>query len=846
MTETEQQPAEIKDEPMDTRSGDQSYNESSIQILEGLEAVRKRPGMYIGDTADGSGLHHLVYEVVDNSIDEALAGYATKIEVTIHTDNSISVVDDGRGIPSAIKWDDKHEPKRSAAEIALTELHAGGKFDNNGYKISGGLHGVGVSCVNALSTWLRLVVRRDGEARLIEFERGKVKNRIVERARDPNTGLEVEISPMKLLGPTSRRGTEVHFLPDLKIFEQVTQFNYDTLLSRLRELSFLNSGVAIDLKDLRTAHESHLQTDKGLVAYVEFKNKSRTVLHPKIFHARETVDVNGVPIEVEIAMQWQDGYNEVLSAYTNNIPQRDGGTHVTGLRAAMTRVLKNYIAQNELAKKAKVDPEGDDMREGLTCVLSVKVPQPKFSSQTKDKLVSSEVRPAVEDVVSRELELFLEQNPNDAKMICEKIVAAARAREAARKARDMTRKTFSGGGLPGKLADCREKNPALSELFLVEGDSAGGSAKKGRNSQYQAILPLRGKVLNVEKAAQDKLLDSEQIRMLTLALGTNIGKNFDISKLRYHRIIIMTDADVDGAHIRTLLLTLFYRQMPELIENGYVYIAQPPLYKVQKNARDKTGVFLKDEEEMSNYLKRLALQDAALYRTGEDVKQGAAVRGTALEALVDEYLQASDVIARLGGAIDRGVLLAIAAGADINLENSFTAEESARNLTAQLRDPNVKVEPYYDEESEKHQLKIHRLRHGNTKTTTVFPEFTLSADYKKLSESAHMLQGVIGDGAVVERGDARTPVKNFAEAVNWLIRQAEKGIIRQRYKGLGEMNPEQLRDTTMDPKVRRMLRVRIEDAANADAVFSMLMGDIVEPRREFIETNALCASNIDA
>lgn len=846
MTETEQQPAEIKDEPMDTRSGDQSYNESSIQILEGLEAVRKRPGMYIGDTADGSGLHHLVYEVVDNSIDEALAGYATKIEVTIHTDNSISVVDDGRGIPSAIKWDDKHEPKRSAAEIALTELHAGGKFDNNGYKISGGLHGVGVSCVNALSTWLRLVVRRDGEARLIEFERGKVKNRIVERARDPNTGLEVEISPMKLLGPTSRRGTEVHFLPDLKIFEQVTQFNYDTLLSRLRELSFLNSGVAIDLKDLRTAHESHLQTDKGLVAYVEFKNKSRTVLHPKIFHARETVDVNGVPIEVEIAMQWQDGYNEVLSAYTNNIPQRDGGTHVTGLRAAMTRVLKNYIAQNELAKKAKVDPEGDDMREGLTCVLSVKVPQPKFSSQTKDKLVSSEVRPAVEDVVSRELELFLEQNPNDAKMICEKIVAAARAREAARKARDMTRKTFSGGGLPGKLADCREKNPALSELFLVEGDSAGGSAKKGRNSQYQAILPLRGKVLNVEKAAQDKLLDSEQIRMLTLALGTNIGKNFDISKLRYHRIIIMTDADVDGAHIRTLLLTLFYRQMPELIENGYVYIAQPPLYKVQKNARDKTGVFLKDEEEMSNYLKRLALQDAALYRTGEDVKQGAAVRGTALEALVDEYLQASDVIARLGGAIDRGVLLAIAAGADINLENSFTAEESARNLTAQLRDPNVKVEPYYDEESEKHQLKIHRLRHGNVKTTTVFPEFTLSADYKKLSESAHMLQGVIGDGAVVERGDARTPVKNFAEAVNWLIRQAEKGIIRQRYKGLGEMNPEQLRDTTMDPKVRRMLRVRIEDAANADAVFSMLMGDIVEPRREFIETNALFASNIDA
>ena len=519
------------------------YNEKSIQILEGLEAVRKRPGMYIGDTADGSGLHHLVYEVVDNSIDEALAGFASHIAVTIHVDNSVSVIDDGRGIPTAIKWDDKHDPKRSAAEIALTELHAGGKFDNNGYKISGGLHGVGVSCVNALSTWLRLIVRRDGEARLLEFERGKVKNRIVEKQTSPITGAPADVSPMRLLGKTNLRGTEVHFLPDNTIFEQITTFNYETLLSRLRELSFLNSGVSISLRDERTDHEAKLKTEKGLVAFVEFKNQSRNVLHPTIFHAKETVESNGTPVEVEIAMQWQDGYNEVLTAYTNNIPQRDGGTHVTGLRAAMTRVLKNYIAKNELAKKAKVEPEGDDMREGLTCVLSVKVPQPKFSSQTKDKLVSSEVRPAVEEVVARELELFLEQHPNDAKIICEKVVAAARAREAARKARDMTRKNIMGGGLPGKLADCREKNPALSELFLVEGDSAGGSAKMGRDSQYQAILPLRGKVLNVEKAAQDKLLDSEQIRMLTLALGTNIGKNFDISKLRYHRIIIMTDAD---------------------------------------------------------------------------------------------------------------------------------------------------------------------------------------------------------------------------------------------------------------------------------------------------------------
>ena len=821
------------------------YNEKSIQILEGLEAVRKRPGMYIGDTADGSGLHHLVYEVVDNSIDEALAGFASHIAVTIHVDNSVSVIDDGRGIPTAIKWDDKHDPKRSAAEIALTELHAGGKFDNNGYKISGGLHGVGVSCVNALSTWLRLIVRRDGEARLLEFERGKVKNRIVEKQTSPITGAPADVSPMRLLGKTNLRGTEVHFLPDNTIFEQITTFNYETLLSRLRELSFLNSGVSISLRDERTDHEAKLKTEKGLVAFVEFKNQSRNVLHPTIFHAKETVESNGTPVEVEIAMQWQDGYNEVLTAYTNNIPQRDGGTHVTGLRAAMTRVLKNYIAKNELAKKAKVEPEGDDMREGLTCVLSVKVPQPKFSSQTKDKLVSSEVRPAVEEVVARELELFLEQHPNDAKIICEKIVAAARAREAARKARDMTRKNIMGGGLPGKLADCREKNPALSELFLVEGDSAGGSAKMGRDSQYQAILPLRGKVLNVEKAAQDKLLDSEQIRMLTLALGTNIGKNFDISKLRYHRIIIMTDADVDGAHIRTLLLTLFYRQMPQLIENGYVYIAQPPLYKVKKNSSDH-GRFLKDEAEMSAYLKELATQDAALFRTKSDYQSGIAIRGTALETLINEYLQAHEVIARLIGAIDKGVLLAIASGVTVDLQNAFTAQDTADRLSSEMRDSNVKIEVYFNEQVEKHQLKIHRLKHGNYKTTTLSPEFVLSEDYKKLQESAHALQGVIGDGAVISRAKANNPIKNFDEAVNWLIKQAEKGIILQRYKGLGEMTPKQLKETTMDPKVRRMLKVRIEDAASADAIFSMLMGDVVEPRREFIELNARFVSNIDA
>ena len=475
----------------------------------------------------------------------------------------------------------------------------------------------------------------------------------------------------------------------------------------------------------------------------------------------------------------------------------------------------------------------------------MKVPQPKFSSQTKDKLVSSEVRPAVEEVVARELELFLEQHPNDAKIICEKIVAAARAREAARKARDMTRKNIMGGGLPGKLADCREKNPALSELFLVEGDSAGGSAKMGRDSQYQAILPLRGKVLNVEKAAQDKLLDSEQIRMLTLALGTNIGKNFDISKLRYHRIIIMTDADVDGAHIRTLLLTLFYRQMPQLIENGYVYIAQPPLYKVKKNSSDH-GRFLKDEAEMSAYLKELATQDAALFRTKSDYQSGIAIRGTALETLINEYLQAHEVIARLCGAIDKGVLLAIACVVTFDLQISFTAQVTADRLSSEMRDSNVKIEVYFNEQVEKHQLKIHRLKHGNYKTTTLSPEFVLSEDYKKLQESAHALQGVIGDGAVISRAKANNPIKNFDEAVNWLIKQAEKGIILQRYKGLGEMTPKQLKETTMDPKVRRMLKVRIEDAASADAIFSMLMGDVVEPRREFIELNARFVSNIDA
>ena len=782
--------------------------------------------------------------------DAALAGHCDDILVTIHSDNSISVVDNGRGIPTGIKMDDKHEPKRSAAEIALTELHAGGKFNQNSYKVSGGLHGVGVSCVNALSKMLRLTIRRDGKVHAMEFSRGFVQNRITEEVNG------VPVSPMKVIGETEKRGTEVHFLPDTDIFQQNNEFHYEILAKRLRELSFLNNGVRIRLKDERTGKEDDFAGAGGVKGFVNFINKGKTVLHPNIFHAMgDRQSDQGTNIGVEVAMQWNSGYNEQVLCFTNNIPQRDGGTHLTGLRAAMTRVINKYIDDSELAKKAKVEVTGDDMREGLTCVLSVKVPEPKFSSQTKDKLVSSEVRGPVEDIVSRLLFDYLQERPNDAKIIVGKIIEAARAREAARKARDMTRRkgVLDGMGLPGKLADCQEKDPALCEIYIVEGDSAGGSAKQGRDRKFQAILPLRGKILNVEKARYEKLLTSNEILTLITALGTGIGKaggstgsdDFNVAKLRYHRIIIMTDADVDGAHIRTLLLTFFYRQMPELVERGHIYIAQPPLYKVKVGKEEQ---YIKDQLALDLFLLKVALKDATLHTGGSNPQT---LTGETLAELARKHQLAEAVISRLSSIMDAEALRGMADGVSLNLDSLEQAQASAAALQVKLRElgSGSEVAAEFDVRTDKPILRLSRHHHGNVKSSVITQDFVHGADYAALAEAANTFRGLLGEGARVERGEGERRkeerVSDFRQAMKWLIVQAENATARQRYKGLGEMNPEQLWETTMDPAVRRLLRVQIDDAIEADRVFTMLMGDEVEPRRIFIESNALRAANID-